>query len=326
MLITFFSLLISTVLAAQMVTPPAIPVGITRSADHSGGQPVGTPIDNTRPPPGADAPLDEKIDVDTADGLLRAIELTNRTVPVIKSGVRYTRVFGLAGDTQDRFGTFVLENGISAGRLNRRFMIEFNRRVVDGESRDEIQRYMFDGRFLAEVVPSEKQFTIRELAREGEEFDPLSPQQGLFVVPSGQRAADVLDRFQAALRPVEDGLGPFPEAFKQQAATLDARQLLLIPRPGTDAADEFEQIRIWYDVRDRTRVTPLFVRTQDKDGDETRVMFIGREFDPQLEPGFFEIPPPPPREAGWNVEIQRLAPLRPLTDDPRPLPTEEPPR
>mgnify|MGYP006423177175 FL=1 len=253
--------------------------------------------------------------IETARDLLEAIERSDRSIRAIESGVSYTRVFGLAGDTQERRGRLVLENRTAEGELNRRFRIEFDQRIMGERRTEEVQRYIFDGRFLAEIIPADKQFTVRELARPGERYDPLSPSEGLFVVPVGQRTDRVLERFEAELRPADDQLDAFSSAVRQQAAALEPTQLMLTPKPGTRAADQFERIRIWYDTRDPGRVTPLYVRTFDRDGDETRVVFFDREIDPEITAETFGIELPP-RDSSWNIHIERLPPLRdPDNDD-----------
>ena len=54
---------------------------------------------------------------------------------------------------------------------------------------------MFDGQWLIEKRPDKKQFVAREIAAPGEDFDPLSIKEGIMPIPIGQRAADVLERF-----------------------------------------------------------------------------------------------------------------------------------
>jgi len=265
---------------------------------------------------------------ESARDLLDAVERSDRSIRAIEAGVSYTRVFGLAGDTQERRGRVVIENRTAEGQPNRRFRIEFDERILGDRRIEEVQRYTFDGRFLAEVIPADKQFTVRELAREGERSDPLSPSEGLFVVPVGQSADRVLDRFDAELRPADDGLDAFSPAVRQQAAAIRPTQLLLTPVPGTRAEEQFDRIRIWYDTRDPGRVTPLYVRTFDRDGDETRVVFFDRVFDPGITPETFAIELPP-RDSDWNIHIERLPSLRqPGAGDggaqSRPPPTEHP--
>lgn len=259
--------------------------------------------------PAAEHAADAPGSIETAADLLRAIERSDRAIRAIESGVSYTRVFGLAGDTQERRGELILENRTAAGEVNRRFRIEFDERILGQRRIEEVQRYVFDGRFLAEVLPAEKQYTVRELAREGQRYDPLSPGEGLFVVPVGQRADRVLERFDAELRPTDDSLDAFSDAVRRQAAGLRPAQLKLRPKPGTRAAEQFAEIRIWYDTRDLSRVTPLYVRTFDRDGDETRVVFFGRDFNPEITAETFRIELPP-RDSNWNIHIERLPPLR----------------
>ncbi|MEM0984107.1 MAG: hypothetical protein AAGI17_09175 [Planctomycetota bacterium] len=329
--ITLLTAAVAAHASVQVIAPPAVevyetPVPVARPAV----QPVMQPVvqqDQPEPIRAVEIPdhRQEPPQINDAEGLLKLIERSTQAIEVFQADVSYTRVFGLAGDEQERRGRLVFENRRRAGAVNRRFYIELTEKVLGTQRIPEIQRYVFDGRYLAEVIPAEFQVNIRELAREGETFDPLSPEQGLFVVPVGQRSADVLETFDAELVDNTEALEPFSAVVKMQVDALQPRQLKLTPKPGKKAAEEFDEIRVWYDVRDPQRVTPLFVRTFDTDGDETRVLFQNRVMDGQVNEDLFQIPTTPP-DGRWDMKLYRLPPLRPITNTPKPLPTEEPPR
>ena len=74
--------------------------------------------------------------------------------------------------------------------------------LIVADRRESIgQHYAFDGQWVVEKTPADKQFTKRQVVPPGEDFDPLRIGEGPFPVPVGQRKADILDRFDAEILP-----------------------------------------------------------------------------------------------------------------------------
>ncbi|MCL4741937.1 MAG: outer membrane lipoprotein carrier protein LolA [Phycisphaerales bacterium] len=202
----------------------------------------------------------------TADDLLRELERTGESVARFSATVRYVKTFAIAGDTETRDGSlvFVTDPGDDGATPLRRFLIEFDRLTVGRRVEQKPQTYVFDGRWLLERLPSEKQIVKREVVPPGERWDPLRLGEGPFPVPVGQRRDDVLREFSAELLPPADGLES--DALRTYAA--DCWQLRLTPHPELADSADFEEVRVWYDKDD---LLPRVVRTVSPSGDESLV-------------------------------------------------------
>ncbi|MCW5776422.1 MAG: outer membrane lipoprotein carrier protein LolA [Phycisphaeraceae bacterium] len=204
--------------------------------------------------------------ISSADDLLRELERAGESVARFSASVRYVRTFAIAGDTETRDGSlvFVTDPADDGATPRRRFLIEFDRLTVGRRVEQKPQTYVFDGRWLLERLPSERQIVKREVVPPGERWDPLRLGEGPFPVPVGQRREDVLREFSAELLPAGDGLES--EALRAYAA--DCWQLRLTPHPELAANADFEEVRVWYD---RTDLLPRVVRTVSPSGDESLV-------------------------------------------------------
>src|SRR5690606_14520428 len=103
-----------------------------------------------------------------------AVDAADRGLTTLRAGVRYIVEQALAGDTQTRDGTFHVRltwHGEAAPDL--RFAIEFTRLIVDGRVSEEPKRYAFDGEWLLETIPLEKQYTRVQIVPPGEKADPF---------------------------------------------------------------------------------------------------------------------------------------------------------
>ncbi len=209
-------------------------------------------------------PSDDRIG--TADDLLRELERAGESVTRFSATVRYVKTFAIAGDTETRDGSlvFVTDAADDGATPRRRFLIEFDRLTVGRRVEQKPQTYVFDGRWLLERLPSEKQIVKREVVPPGERWDPLRLGEGPFPVPVGQRREDVLREFSAELLPPADGLES--DALRTYAA--DCWQLRLTPHPELADNADFEEVRVWYDKAD---LLPRVVRTVSPSGDESLV-------------------------------------------------------
>ncbi len=206
---------------------------------------------------------------DNAEQLLDELERSGDSLETFQAGVKYTRIAGEleGGARHERRGVILMKtvDGSAASPTPHRVVrVDFTELYLDGVKRDERETYIFDGRWLVERQHDTKQQIERELAPEGECIDPLSlggaGGGGGFPVPIAQKKADVLERFTAELLPPEQGWGDgdLPASMRGCA------QLRLVPRPGTDEAEDFGDIRVWYTwagERGTERLLPRLVRT-----------------------------------------------------------------
>jgi len=246
-----------------------------------------------------------------ADDLLDALETAGESLDRLMTKVYYERVNDLVGETQIRRGSLAYDRRVRISApspaadpqapvtqdFHKRFAINFDSLEIEGVLDPNYQRtYVFDGEWLTEIEPLEKQFTKRQVVPPGEEFDPLRVGEGPFPVPLGQRKADILERFDAEIVEPAAGLGE---------AGIDATMgQIARARCGSDVADEFEDVRIWYD-RGSPHLLPIMARTVATDGDIATVLLTEFEVNgAELGEGVFDTSIPP-RSEGWAVHIQR---------------------
>ena len=139
-------------------------------------------------------------DFQNAEQLLDALETADKDIDRLSAGVRYTKVFAIAGDAQQREG--VLRFQI---RPRKMFEIEFRTLRVGDEVHDVQQTFVFNGQWFTEVYPDEKLMIHRRVVPEGEAMDPFDLEQGPFPLPIGQRKDVILERFNASLAPPGEG-------------------------------------------------------------------------------------------------------------------------
>jgi len=236
-----------------------------------------------------------------AGALLTALEDADADIDSLMSPIVYRKFFAIQSDTQTRSGTLWFETRRGedpASAPQRRFAILFNSLIVADRQETMEQHYAFDGQWVVEKTPEDRQFTKRQVVPPGEDFDPLRIGEGPFPVPIGQRKADILARFTATLEPGTDGLND--PSLLSMAEQLGFVQLRLVPIPGTAESRDFEEIRIWYESTGS--LLPRIARTVTPIGDESQVVLLKPEINTPIDESVFSTATPPPSE-GWNVHV-----------------------
>ena len=257
------------------------------------------------------APAAEPASFDTAEALLDALESADEGISTLSSPIVYRKFFAIQSDEQTRSGTLSFQTVRDAEAPEampvRRFAVSFDTLIVADRRESIGQQYAFDGQWVVEKTPADKQFTKRQVVPPGEDFDPLRIGEGPFPVPVGQRKADILERFDAELLPGTDELtDPSLIALAQHAGLV---QLRLVPKPHAPQARDFEEIRIWYEPDGR--LLPRIARTVTPIGDESEVVLLKPSVNEAIDPSVFSTETPPPSE-GWNVSISEYR--EPLDD------------
>lgn len=281
---------VAAALVAGLAAPPQAPE-----------QPPQTP----EAPPLVQALLKSSRQYETAGQLLADLEQADENLTSLQARLLYTRTFFIASDQQTRLGTLryqTVRDPATGEPSERRFAIEFDTlRVAERQERLR-QSYIFDGEWVVEKLPEEKQFTKRQVVPPGQRFDPLRIGEGPFPVPIGQRREDVLARFEASLAEPGDGLEDHA-ALAKFATEREFVQLLLRPRPGTPEAEDFDEIRVWYDPGTPSFI-PRIARTVDAQLDESLVVLAEPlAINAGVSPDAFDTTPPPPGE-GWQVHVE----------------------
>ncbi|MBX3353350.1 MAG: hypothetical protein KF684_10510 [Phycisphaeraceae bacterium] len=245
----------------------------------------------------------------TARDLLVALERAGDTMRTLEAPVVYDRRFKLQGDRHIRRGTLYFSNQLNnAGQRSRAFAIVFSSLQVAGRYEDDPQTWVFDGRWLVEMRPAQKQFVKREVSRPGQPFDPLKIGEGPMPIPIGQDANEILARYDAQLLPAREGL---PESWGVPDWLLGTYQLLLTPRPGVNEDDEFRTIRLWYE---KGTLLPRMAITVNRGGDESIVYLESPKANAPLPEGMLNVKEPP-AGAGWQVQIEELPALEEMEID-----------
>jgi hypothetical protein len=243
------------VMPVPLVTP------VTPSAPAAPGAPNTPPTTTPTPalapapaPSSAPAPAPAPQFVD-ADALLTAVERTSDSLRDFRANITLETTDDVTGDTERRLGqlVFVQEEGKPA---TRRFAVVFEK-FIDGSGRMDERpvRYIYADGWLTEADFKQRTLVRRQLARAGEQYDPLKPGEGPVPLPIGQRRADVLARFDASLATAPDSTILLKSARPMVGVRLK-------PKPGMADRDLVEA-SVWYDAQS---LVPVGVEAQRKSG------------------------------------------------------------
>jgi hypothetical protein len=247
------------------VTPVPLVTPVTPSAPAAPGvpntPPTTTPTPSLAPalapapapsPAPTTAPAPHFVD---ADALLTAVERTSDLLRDFRANITLETTDDVTGDTERRLGqlVFVQEEGKPA---TRRFAVVFEK-FIDGSGRMDERpvRYIYADGWLTEADFKQRTLVRRQLARAGEQYDPLKPGEGPVPLPIGQRRADVLARFDASLATAPDST----ILLKSARPMIGVR---LKPKPGMADRDLVEA-SVWYDAQS---LVPVGVEAQRKSG------------------------------------------------------------
>jgi len=242
-------------------------------------------------------------DIKTARELLLALEEADADLTRLQSSIRYIREQKLQGDMQVRDGTLYfrsIPDPDASGGERRAFAVYFHTLWVGRRQEEDPQMWIFNGEWLIEKRPAQKQYVARQVAPPGADFDPLRLGEGPLPIPIGQEAEEVLSRYDARLlEPLEDV--ELEEGARERLRGR-AYQLLLQPRAERAEDAEFREIRLWYD---RETLLPLMARAVKRGGDVATVLLTRTRVNPESfdRADVFDLAPPPP-DAGWEVRIE----------------------
>lgn len=245
------------------------------SASQGGDEPAATP--------------DATADTGAASAILQRAEAAAKALDTLTARLRFATVQGLLGDEQVRFGTLAYDAGVAAGHdadqpvRPPRFDIRLDRLLVDGKPRSIDKRYVFDGRWLAEIDHDEKVFTRRELVAEGEQARFMELGEGPFALPLNMDADVVHQRFVV------------------ESLDADAPTLRLTPRDGFDL--DLDEVTLVYD---RDTMLPASATTLDdaQAGDVSTLRLMDTQTGVALDGTAFDTTPP--AGEGWRVQIVEL--------------------
>jgi hypothetical protein len=251
-----------------------------------------------------------------ADAFLSALEAADEGLRRLTAGVEYTKIFQPDGEIHRRVGTlYFASDPRSDGEPDRRrFAVQFTEFFRDDRLEEDRQDFAFDGQWLLEKRPKEKEFHLRQVLRPGERADPLKIGEGPFPLPIGQKKADILAEYDATLLPHDDGLAPDAENEEPDQARVlidwlaNCWQVRLTPRPGKDS--DFSEIRLWYIRGPGGRLLPRMARTvaatddPELRGDVSLVRLINltANEEAKFDDAVFDVRAP----EGWQGDVSEL--------------------
>jgi hypothetical protein len=298
------NLLIALIAAAGLLRCPApLPPA---DAGGTGPRPAQAAVaspwaceDETAPPaeqPAA-AGQDEPAEDDPVIALLDALERSADDLRTFTASIHYEVEDALLGEKVIRKGELVYRVDPVDGKKS--FAILFNSRIANGRKRDQLKHYIFSDGWFVEVDHDEKLFIKRQVVAEGEEYDPLKLGEGPFPLPIGQAREDVLARFDVSLIELPD-TGPL--AKLKGGKPVDG--LRLIPRPGSQAAEDIDRIDLFYD---RATHLPVGISIIEVNGDRKTARLEDLRRNPPLDEAALaklSIEEPDPTE--WRIDIREL--------------------
>ena len=240
--------------------------------------------EEAKPTPDAQAPAKKQAEPQ-ADAkvveLLKKIEASSAKLDTLTTRVRYTRLQGLTGDEQRRFGDFYYAAG--SEKSPTRFAVMFDRLIIDERARPMKAWFIFDGNWMLERDHDDKTAVRRELVPKGAERpDVLNMGDKQMSIPLKLKANTVLSQYK--VQQLEDT--PLGEQ------TL--HHLKLTPRKGGDKAEPMD---LWFDSK-----TLLLQKVlTEEDGDEIELLFPTPKINPDIATEVFDTKLPD-KEDGWQVQ------------------------
>lgn len=257
--------------------------------------------------------------IETAEDLLKLIEDAEGRFRTLTAEVLFDQVKGVDADRRKRFGKIWFEDGrVQTPPGPRRFAVRFDRVQFGSRIQDEVQEYIFDGQWMVERRPAEKQIIKQQVARPGETLDPLRLGEGRFPLPIGQKAAAIRARYAVEMLVPEAGLEAheeeeLPALLKFVAGT---HQLKLVPVAGLIDTEELKEIRLWYRTETGsdglTNLLPRLARTVNRAGDVTIVQMINVVLNAPVPPEVLSTAVP----EGWDAQVRELPPVAPPVSPP----------
>lgn len=265
--------MLRTILLPALLTTLTLLCACNASAQPSDGAQADPPAEQ---PEAAAAPEAAEEVV----ALLKKIEAESAKLNTLKTRVRYTRLQGLTGDEQVRFGDFYYAAGDK--KTPTRFAMLFDRLKIDERLRPMETWYIFDGNWLLERDHEDKTAVRRELVPKGaERSDMLNMGEGQLPIPLKLKADEVLKQYK--VQKLKD------EPLGEQTL----HHLKLTPRKGKDATP----VELWFD----SKTLLLQKIVTEEDGDKIELLFPAPKLNPEIDDDVFDTALPDKKD-GWQVQ------------------------
>jgi len=238
-----------------------------------------------------------------ARALLDALSTNDQSTNSMTGTIRFTTINALENDRQTRVGNLSIAR--KSDGSGRNYAVKFKILEIDDRREDIAEHYIFDGRWLVERLPEDKQFNKRELVPKGETIDPMELMRDApFWVSVGSDQDRLLESYNADLLAPNLGLidnEDFPElaSLADKPYIKSAIQLQLEPKPGSKFEDDWERVRIWFNAE---TLEPVLYIKAEWTGDLQIVELFGVKTNLMIPESVFDITSPGER-SGWNIQV-----------------------
>jgi hypothetical protein len=269
------------------IEPVTAPVSETVSAPGT-----ETADEEAAQPAAADQPPELVVDAwNPTDELLDRLERSHADLTDFQADIIYEKWDNVLKASETRLGEVLYQ--VKPGG-SKRFAILLERLIKRNRARDHRKHYVFDGSWLVEIDHEAKIFIKRQIVPPDKQFDPLKLGEGPFPLPIGQSADEVRARFK-----VRRLLKPRDETLAERLAGRPVDGMLLVPKPDTPQAKEFEQAELFYD---RQSGLPVGVSVTEANGDRKTVILSNLKRNAGVDEAKLSIEEPDPRD-GWRKDI-----------------------
>ncbi len=262
--------------AAAATEPVAEPA--TASADPCQPAPATEPASTTQPTTDP-----------AAMQILLALERAGEKYHTIRADLEMVVLLPQLGDSERRTGWVAYQR--RTDEAGEKIRVHFETLALgEGPNTRQREDYAFDGQWAVEAKHSVKQITRWQVAAEGERVDALRIGKGSFPpLPFGQKAAEVLEYYEASTRPPAEGDPSGCDYVKLLARREERRDL------------HFVTLEMWVD---RETGLPVKIMGADKDRNTKTVALTNVKTDETLPGDVFELK----GGFGWTTSIRRLPP------------------
>jgi hypothetical protein len=221
--------------------------------------------------------------------VLKALEQAGAKYQTVRSDLEMTVLLPALGDSEQRTGWVAYQRGPEDANEDEKIRVHFETlKLGSGPNTRQREDYTFDGYWAVEAKHGVKQLTRWQVAAPGERVQALRIGKGAFPpLPFGQKAQEVLEYYEAALRPAEK-TDPAGSDHLELVARRDRRNEL-----------DFVYLDVWVG---RTSGLPVKVVGTDKDKNVKTVILTNTKTDTKLPADIFDLQP----SFGWTVNTQPL--------------------
>jgi hypothetical protein len=162
------------------------------------------------------------------DDILTKLEKRSDGLADIRCKVRFVDDDKINLSKRTKYGRILFQ----ITKPNPNFLIHFEKTEVDGVLGKQ-EWYLFDGRWLYEVLERIKQVTKREVARPGERVDLFDLETAPFPLPFGQKKDTILQHFSVTLVAPASGDPPKTD------------HLICIPKPQSTMRRRYDKLEFF---------------------------------------------------------------------------------